>query len=329
MSGVRFGLLGAARIAPAALVSPAEKTERCEAVAVAARDPQRARDFAAQHGLPSVSDSYAELVARTDIDAVYIGLPASHHAHWTLEALRAGKHVLCEKPFSTSAAEAEAMVVAAAERGLVLCEAFHYRYHPLMLRVMELCGAGAIGEIRGLSGRFNAPIGDLEDIRYILALGGGATMDLGCYPVHWMRVLANAEPEVVHARATERPAGIDETMHAELRFGEGVVGRMDCSMSKADGFVVTLDVEGSEGHLHATNLIAPSYGHTLRWNNAGGEFEEKVEAEGTTFDYQLVEFVAAVLDGKALATGGPDAVANMLAIDAIYRAAGLPPRQIA
>lgn len=324
---VRFGALGAARITPPALVEPASRADRCRLVAVAARDPERARDFARRNDVPEVSESYAALVERTDIDAVYIGLPASHHAQWTLEALRAGKHVLCEKPFATSESEAREMVALASERGLVLAEAFHYYYHPYAQRVNELCTSGAIGTIEHMEGRFNAPIGDLDDIRYQLELGGGATMDLGCYSIHWMRMAAAAEPEIVSAKAVERPAGVDEAMTAELRFPSGATGQLDCSMAKPGRLVLAFDVRGSAGSLTAVNLLAPHLGHELIWRDASGEHREKFEGVQTTFDHQLLAFVAAVLDGESLPTAGPDAIGNMRAIDSIYAAAGLPPRR--
>lgn len=325
---IRFGALGAARIAPGALVGPANKTDRCSVVAIAARDAERAARFAKENAIAQSTDSYAELIRLAEIDAVYIGLPASLHAHWSMEALRAGKHVLCEKPFTTSAEEAEEMVSLAAELGLVLCEAFHYPYHPLAQRVREICASGAIGKLRRLEGRFDAPIGDTDDIRYNRALGGGATMDLGCYPIHWMRMVTGMEPEVVSAKASERPAGVDEVMTAELRFPADISARMDCSMSKQGGLALRFDAEGSRGALSVTNLIAPGLGYELKWHNADGEFDEKVEAGGSTYDYQMLEFVAAVLDGKELPTGGQDAIDNMRVIDAVYRAAGLPARRV-
>jgi len=326
VNAVRFGVLGAARIAPAALVGPAKKTERSGVIAVAARDPARAQRFAAKHAIRDAVDDYAQLVAHPEVDAVYIGLPASLHAHWTLEALRAGKHVLCEKPLAANAAQAEQMVSLAAQRGLVLGEAFHYYYHPLARRVRELCGSGAIGSIEHLAGRFNAPIGDLDDIRYAFELGGGATMDLGCYPLHWMRTLIGEEPEVTSAAASERPGGVDEIMTARLRFPGGATGQLDCSLHEEGGFAVSLDVRGSSGELHATNLIAPGLGYELKWRDAAAAFDETVAADGSTFDYQMAAFVAAVLDGTPFPTSGPDAIANMRLIDAVYRAAGLPVR---
>ena len=163
---VRFGALGAARIAPAALVGPAGKTERCSVVAVAARSAQRAARFASKNAIGQSTDSYDALVRLEGINAVYIGLPASLHARWSIEALRAGKHVLCEKPLTTSAEEAEEIVELASERGLVLCEAFHYAYHPLARRVHEICASGAIGKLQNLEGRGIAfePFQTLRDV---------------------------------------------------------------------------------------------------------------------------------------------------------------------
>jgi predicted dehydrogenase len=323
---VRFGILGAARIAPAALVAPCSKQDRSEAVAIAARDPVRARRFAEKHAVKRAVESYAELVSLPEVDAVYIALPASHHHRWTLEALGAGKHVLCEKPAAASTGQIEEMVALAKRQGLVFCEAFHYRYHPLVERVIEICSSGSLGRIERLEGRFDAPIGNLEDIRYALELGGGATMDLGCYVIHWMRTITQAEPEVVSAAASERPSGVDEVMTSELRFPDGVSGQMNCSMSKSGGFAADLRVRGSRGELHVTNWVMPSFGHVLRWTDGEGEHSEKITGVGTTFDYQLEAFVASVLDGTELPTGGADAIANMRVIDAVYRAAGLPDR---
>src|SRR5437868_7369760 len=139
---VRIGCLGAARIAPAALVKPASAADDAEATAVAARDPARARAFAAKHGIPVVHDSYDAMLADPDIDAVYNPLPHGLHAQWTIKALEAGKHVLCEKPFTANAAEAERVAAVADRTGLVVMEAFHYRYHPLADRMRALVEDG-------------------------------------------------------------------------------------------------------------------------------------------------------------------------------------------
>ena len=159
-------------------------------MAVASRDPERATTFAAKHGIPSVYDSYDELVADPDIDAIYNPLPNSHHAPWTLEAIAAGKHVLCEKPFTSNAAEAETVAAAAAAApALVVMEAFHYRYHPLIARVLDAHRDGASAGPAHRD-RDVLPAPKRDDIRWQLGLAGGALMDAGCYTVHLLRTLA-------------------------------------------------------------------------------------------------------------------------------------------
>jgi predicted dehydrogenase len=322
---LRFGVLGAAKIAPDALLKPAAASQRAEVVAIAARDPERARGFAEEHGIEQVDPGYEALIRNPDVDAVYNPLPASLHAEWTLAALACGKHVLCEKPFAANASEAERMVAAARESNLVLLEAFHYRYHPLANRILEVLASGVLGDLRELEAAFCVPIGDREDIRYDLSLGGGATMDLGCYPIHWCRLAAGTEPTLLRAEAREEPSGIDVSMTAELRFPGDVHGEVRCSMAADVGFQAFLRVAGSKGELRADNPLVPHLGHRLRVRTGEKETSEQVEGR-TTYDHQLEGFAAAVLDGEEQPTGGRDGVANMGVIDAVYRAAGMQPR---
>src|SRR5213080_4382910 len=190
---LRVGILGAARIAPMALVKPARRVPEATVLAVAARDPERARRFAARHGIPRVHQSYDALLADPEIDAVYNPLPNALHAPWTIRALAAGKHVLCEKPFAANAAEAEEMARAAERAGRVLVEAFHWRYHPLFARVRAILDAGEIGQVRHLEAHFCIPLPLPNDIRWRKDLAGGALMDTGCYTVSVLRHLAGAE----------------------------------------------------------------------------------------------------------------------------------------
>jgi predicted dehydrogenase len=329
MSGdrLRIGCLGAAKIAPEALIKPAAGTERAEVVAIAARDPERARAFADEHGIGHVDASYDALIRNPNLDAVYNPLPASLHAEWTMKALEQGKHVLCEKPFASNAAEAEQMVAAARQTGLVLLEAFHYRYHPLASRILEFLASGVIGDPREIEGAFCVPISDPKDIRYDLSLGGGALMDLGCYPVHWCRMAAGTEPTVVSAEARQDPPGVDVTMTAELLFPDDIPCKIHCSMAPDTGFQAFLQVDGTKGKLRADNPIVPHFGHQLRLTIDGTEKAEQIQGK-TTYDHQLDAFVAAVLDGEPQPTGGQDAIANMRAIDAIYGAAGMEVRGV-
>ena len=217
---MRIGILGAARIAPSALIKPAQGNAEVVVAAVAARDASRARAFAAKHGIARVHDSYEALIADPDLDAVYIPLPNSLHGRWTRAALAAGKHVLCEKPFTANAAEAREIAELAAKSDRVVMEAFHYRYHPLTLRVEQIIASGELGKLQRVEAALCFPLPKFSDIRYDYSLAGGATMDAGCYAVHMVRTFGGSTPEVVSAQAKLRDPQVDRAMTAELRFAE-------------------------------------------------------------------------------------------------------------
>jgi predicted dehydrogenase len=226
MDRVRIGTLGAARITPGALVRPGRQVPEVEVRAVAARDAERARTFARKHRIPVVHASYAELLADPEVDAVYNPLPNALHAQWTLAALAAGKHVLCEKPFTANAAEAAEVAEAAGQSGLTVMEAFHYRYHPFMRRLIELVGTDTVGPVRHVETWLCFPLPLFSDIRYQYALAGGATMDAGCYAVNALRALGGGEPRVESARALLARPDVDRAMTASFRFPGGATGQM-------------------------------------------------------------------------------------------------------
>ncbi|HKY14144.1 MAG TPA: Gfo/Idh/MocA family oxidoreductase [Microthrixaceae bacterium] len=321
---VRIGILGASRIAPLAVIGPSALVDRVEIVAVAARDRGRAEGFAAEHDIRTAHGSYDELLADIDVDAIYNGLPIAAHAPWSIAALRAGKHVLCEKPFACSAAEAEAMVAEAVRADRVLVEAFHWRYHPLADRVAELI-RDRIGCVEQFDGAFCVSIPNENDIRHDLALGGGAMMDLGCYMVHIARFMIGGEPEVVSSTAMEGLPGIDLAMEADLRFPSGVVANVRCSMEADVEPELFVRVTGEQGSIEVQNPIHPTRGHLITVTDGAGTSTEQVEGH-PTFVYQLEAFAAAVLDGAPVPTGDGDAIATMRVLDACYERAGLPPR---
>ncbi|MBN1612474.1 MAG: Gfo/Idh/MocA family oxidoreductase [Polyangiaceae bacterium] len=322
---LRFGVLGAAKIAPAALIRPSQEGNEARVVVVAARDQSRAEQFARQHGIARVAADYAAVVGDPEIDAVYNPLPMNLHAEWTLAALRAGKHVLCEKPFAANAREARDMVETAEAVGLVLAEAFHYRYHPVFERILAIVHRGQLGPLRRVEGRFVVPITDTDDFRHRFETAGGATMDLGCYPLHWLRHVTGERPRVVRAWAREGNPHIDLTMTAELVFPSGVTGSMHASMAPEERFSAALSIEGEAGSLRVDNPLAPHNGHRITLRVGTTETTEQLDS-GTTYRHQLVAFVAAVRSGTRLPTGGADAIENMELIDAVYRAAGMPVR---
>ncbi|HVA79068.1 MAG TPA: Gfo/Idh/MocA family oxidoreductase [Candidatus Binataceae bacterium] len=322
---LRIGLLGAARIAPDALLRPARLADGVEVAAIAAREPARAREFAKAHGIARVLANYDALVDDPELDAIYNPLPNSLHCEWTIRALRAGKHVLCEKPLAANAAEAERMAQAADRAGLLLIEAFHYYYHPLAQRVREIIRDGTLGKLTRLEGKFSVPFIPPTDIRHDFSLAGGATMDLGCYPLHMIRHFSGATPAVTGARARIGTPGIDVAMEADLELAGGATARMSCSMEPSAPLQVMFEAHGERGSLSVINPLAPHRGHQMTIKTAAGETQEKFEGD-STFAYQLRAFAAAVRGGPAMPTDARDGVIGMRIIDEVYRKAGLPVR---
>jgi predicted dehydrogenase len=320
---LRIGILGASGIAPAAIIDPANRRNDAVIVGIAARNGESARAYAANHGIERSYDGYRTLLADPDIDLVYNSLPPSEHAEWSIAALEAGKNVLCEKPFAMNAVQARRMNQAAKETGQRLIEAFHDRYHPLSHELDEIVLTGGLGTIISVHGDFvfNNPFDPLA-IRHDPALGGGALMDLGCYPVHWVRALTKEEPRVVEAVATLNPLGADMSMDANLAFPSGIQGRITASMH-ADAIAgSTLNVVGSRGTLRVKNLVFPSAGHSISQTIDGVNRAWTVRG-AATYDHQLEAIIGALASGEQLPTEGDDPVENMVVVDSIYEAAGI------
>jgi len=322
---LRFGILGAARIAPIALVRPARLVPDASVVAIAARDPERARKFAAKHAIARVHPSYDALLADPEVDAIYNPLPNSLHRDWTIRALEAGKHVLCEKPMASNAAEAEEMAEAARRTGRLLAEAFHYRYHPLAARMKAIVESGELGPIRHIEAHLCFVLPSPGNIRYRHELAGGATMDAGCYAISLVRFLAGAEPEVIRAEARVASPQVDRWMGADFRFPDGRTGRITCALLSAALFRASARVRGDRGDMRVLNPYAPQLLHRLRVRNDQHQFVERVRGEAT-YTHQLRAFVAAIRGGPPIPTSPDDAIANMRVIDAVYEKAGLRKR---
>ena len=322
---VRFGTLGAALITPNALIKPAQEVADAEVVAVAARDRKRAEEFAKTHRIARVHNTYEDVINDPDVDVIYNPLPNSHHCEWTIAALRAGKDVLCEKPIASNAVEAERMAAVAKETGRFLGEAFHYRYHPLAARVREIVRGGALGKVRHVEGNFSVPLPP-DNIRYHWNLAGGATMDLGCYPLHMLREFSGLTPRVVKASAKTGPKHIDVTMEVHLDMGDGATGKMTCSMAQDAQLGATFFAQGEKGELLVVNPVGPHWGNQLTLKTADGQKQESISGD-PTYTYQLRAFIARIRgDQNAFPTDGAESVINMRVIDDAYRAAGLPPR---
>lgn len=312
-----------------ALVRPARTVADVEAWGIASRVPARAGDFQVKNSLAMAYPTYDALLASEDIDAVYNPLPNGLHCEWTIRALEAGKHVLCEKPFASNAEEAEQMREAAEKTDRRLMEAFHYRYHPLAARMREIVDSGELGEIRHIEASMCFPMLAPTDIRFDYDLGGGAVMDAGCYAIHMMRFLAGSEPaEVTAARATRASPDVDRAMEADFRFDDGRTGRIRCSLRSPRLLSVYALVRGDRGEMRVLNPVLPQLYHRLTVKTGQGKRREKVYGE-STYTHQLRVFAALCRDGTPVPTDPADAIANMRVVDAVYDRAGMKRRGVA
>lgn len=327
---LRIGVLGAARIAELAIVEPARLTGT-RLVAVAARDRSRAETFAQKHGVERVLDSYQDVIDDPEVEAIYNPLANSLHPVWNVAALWAGKHVLTEKPSASTALQAQAVQTVVTETGLTFMEGFHYYYHPLVTRLHEIIASGELGELHLVETIMQMPAPPDDDLRWQFELAGGALMDLGCYSLHSLRMLAGfagGEPRVVSAKAGERAGhpGVDEWLTADLEFPNGLHGIAQCNMG-AHKVIMRHKVIGSAGEATIPDFIHPHEDDRLLVTT---ENDSRTEHLGTrsSYTYQLDAFTAAVRTGQPPVTGAADAVATMGLIDDAYRAAGLPLRPV-
>ena len=312
---LRVGFLSTARINDA-LLTGAGGTDAVQVVAVASRDAERAVAYAAERGIPRPHGSYEALLADDEVDAIYVSLPNRLHHEWTLRALAAGKHVLCEKPYSRRPAEIEEAFDAAERAGLVLMEAFMWRHHPQTKRFAELVREGAVGELRLIRAAFSFPLTREHDVRLDPALDGGALMDVGCYCVSGARLLAG-EPERATGMQVTR-GGVDVRFAGVLELPSGVLAHFDC------GFDLPgrreLAAAGSEGELVLPDpWLARTEGIELRRPDGTTEWFEVESAD--RYRCQWDDFAAAVRGEAEPLLGRADALGQARAIDALYRAA--------
>lgn len=253
-----LGLLGASGIAVNAVILPVRRRDDVTVAAVASRSEPAG--YARQHGIPRAYGTYEELLADTDVDLVYNALPPSMHAEWTIAALRAGKDVLCEKPFAMTAAEARRVVLVSEETGRRAIEAFHDHYHPVSAWIRDTVASGVLGRITRASAVFTGSNPYVPGtLRHEPALGGGALMDLGCYPVHWLRSLFPRTPRVIAAEATVNPSGADVSIEAELDF-DGVAATVRASMVDGVPLDSSLVLTGSGASCGSTTSSSPRPG---------------------------------------------------------------------
>jgi predicted dehydrogenase len=313
---MRLGLLSTANINRQILVG-ARGAGQVDVVAVGSRDGAKAQTYAGEHGIAKAHGSYEALLEDTDVDAVYISLPNGMHHEWTMRALAAGKHVLCEKPYTRHPAEAVEAFDAAEAAGLVLMEAFMYRHHPQSATIQRLVRDGAVGRVLAVKAVFSFPLADLTNVRALPELDGGALMDVGCYCVSGSRLVAG-DPVSVLAEQVVGETGVDMALYGTLRFPDDAVAQIEASFLAPER--QSLEVVGDGGVLRAFAPWRVDWGGDLVLERDGVSDVLAVD-EANSYTLQLENFADAIEGREPALLGRADAVAQARVIDALYRSA--------
>jgi xylose dehydrogenase (NAD/NADP) len=313
---VSFGLLSTAAI-NRKLLAGARRSELVDVVAVASRDPDRAEAFAREHGIARAHGSYEALLGDPDVECVYVSVPNALHHVWTLRALRAGKHVLCEKPYSRRPDEVEEAFAVAEREGRLLSEAFMYRYNPQIETLAALVRDGAVGKLRIICAAFSHPCDRPGDVRLDAELDGGSLMDVGCYCVSAARLLAG-EPVGAAAHQVIGETGVDVRFTGSLEFGGGALAHFDCGFGVPDRSM--LEVVGTEGAIAVSDpwhCLAPG----LELRPRGGEPRQVPVARENSYRLELEHLARRVRGEPASLLGRDDALGQARTIAALYAAA--------
>ena len=315
--GVRWGLLSTARINTAVLAG-ARSSDQVDVVAVGSRDQDRADAYAREHQIATAHGSYEALLADPGVDAVYISLPNGPHVDWSIRALQAGKHVLCEKPLSRRAADVERAFDVADASGRLLMEAFMWRHNPQTQAIARLVADGAIGQLRLVRASFSFTLSNGGDVRLDPALDGGALMDVGCYCLSGARLLAG-EPVAVAGHSVVTDRGVDTRFTATLRHAHDVLTTIDCAFDLPARR--ELQAIGTEGVLSTDDPWHCGSGRIeIQRPDGGAETIQVVPQD--SYRLELENFSAAIRDGGTPLLGRADALGQARAIEALYASAG-------
>ena len=317
-TALRWGLLGTAHINRRLI--PAMRAARRSAVAaVASRNASRAAGYAREWDIDVAHDSYDALLHDRQVDAIYIPLPNTLHVEWTLRALDAGKHVLCEKPLALLAEDVDRIEAVSRARGLVVAEAFMYRHEPLVARVLELVREGAVGPLRLIESGFSYQQSRSPDVRLDPRLGGGSLWDVGCYAVSVARLLAGHEPVRVLGLATCGESGVDEAFTGVLDFPGGLVATVHSSFCAP--YRTWLEVGGENGVLRVSNPFRPESREVIELRRGADVRRLDVDGSPALFVRQIDDFVTAALDGRAPAVSLAESRGNAATLAALHHAA--------
>ncbi len=317
MTRLRWGILSTARIGVRRVIPAIQRSQTGVVSAIASRDADRAAEVASRFGIPRAHGTYEGLLADPEVDAIYNPLPNSLHAEWSIRAAEAGKHVLCEKPLARDAAEARRIVEACARAGVLLQEAFMYRFHPQTERLQQLVRDGAVGRPWVVRSGFSFTVGSQNDIRLIPELGGGGLLDVGCYCVNISRLLLGEPLQANATAAYER--GVDVRLAGMLTFSGGTAALLACGLRAPEQQFC--EVVGEEGVITLPRPFLPGEDPALIFVRRKAQ-EERIEIPGTDQYARMIDHF-----GECLRTGTPprfspeDAVANMRVIDLLRAAA--------
>lgn len=314
---LNWGLLSTARI-NRALMPALRASQRSRLVAVGSREVEKAQAYSEKWQIPRAHGSYEALLADPELDVLYISLPNQMHADWSIRAMRAGKHVLCEKPLALSPAEVDAMADASAKTGRVLAEAFMYRHHAQTLKVQEICRQGRLGKLQLIHAAFTFRLQRPGDIRLQTQLGGGSIWDVGCYPISYARLLTGEEPVEVQGWQELDAGGSDTTFVGQMRFPSGVMAQFDSGFNApARQF---MELVGSEAVLTVPTPFKPGRRETVTLRRE--DIEESIVVEGgQLYAGEVEDMEAAVLDGKSPRISLADSRGNVAAIEALIESA--------
>jgi xylose dehydrogenase (NAD/NADP) len=314
---LNWGLLSTARI-NSALIPPLHKSARNRLLAVASRGKERAEAYAREWHIPRAHDSYEALLADPEIDVIYNPLPNNLHAEWTIKAVQAGKHVLCEKPIALTVADVDAITDAAKKNGRVVAEAFMYRHHPQTLKVKEVVDSGTLGRVRLIKGAFTFSLTHPNDIRTDLAMGGGSIWDVGCYPISYARMLVGAEPVEVCGWQVKGPTGIDEVFVGQMRFPGDVYAQFDCGFRSP--FRSRIEVVGGEGVLDIPSPFKPELNEKIYQTQEDKTRSIKIPGQDLYLG-EVEDMADAILNGKPPRISLADSRNNVATILALLESA--------
>ena len=314
---LHWGLLSTARI-NRALIPPLRASKRNQLFAVASRSQDSAEKYAREWKIPRAHRSYEALLADPEINVIYNPLPNHLHAEWTIRAVEAGKHVLCEKPLALRVADVDAIQEAARKHGRIVMEGFMYRHHPQTLKVQELMKSGALGSLKLIRGSFSFVLSREGDVRLKPEMGGGSIWDIGCYPISYARMVVGENPLEVVGWQVTGPTGIDETFVGQMRFADDILAQFDSSF--VIPFYTFMEIVGSEGTLHVPHPFRPTTGEKIFLRR--GDKTETIKVPGQELYIGEVENMAdAILLGHEPRVSLIDSRANVAVLSSFVESA--------